>query len=485
MMEEPIPPDDSQAARGSEDLSRLSPMFTGAFLVLAGMFVIMLMAWIEHGTTPVDEWTDALVATQGPPLWEDDVYPAWFHRFHHTELPEDFPMLAALEDTRGGQDAIRGLGLDRHEIFAAVDIPPEAWEQLLDSGRPPEPGEPEVLAGELTRYDSFEFLGETWRVTGAIRPDVAPFVFAYLAPLESAPDPPEAGFTEGWIAPGGFQRLNTDEPRPETAGDADEEAAEHEEDEEQEPREFLQDSSRASTGVAAGVIAGLIVAALGGTILQVRLIQWLGGFQIPVIGAFLGEAARRPRLLWGMHIFHYALFFGPMLLAIMHPLANLRLMSAVQATFREGDLAYVGQAYISGNILHAAGATFAHNFLYATVLTAILPSLIIPFWGVLKNMLSFTLVGFVMAPLWHGSAAPYTYHSLTMILELQAYMIAAVAVCFLPMAFVQGLRNDRPGRGLGRGLNLIMGGTIVVGVQLAIAAFYEAFTLIQFGGVGS
>ncbi len=496
MMDNANLPNGDDTSAKPPGIDRLTTVFIGGALVLAGMFVIMIMALVEQGAAPVDEWTDAIVAIEGPPLWEDNIYSAWFHRFDHTELPGESRLIAALEDTPGGADAIRGLGLDHHETFVAAELPPEAWDQLLAEGRPPAPGEPEVLAGDLARYDSFDFLGDSWRGTGKIRPEGGPFVVSYVAPVESVSDPSEADFTEGWIAPAGLQRLDERdhdiedikaEPLLETEADAEDEEpdAEEEDEDEEERRVFLQGNARTPVGIVWGVILGLILTAIGGTILQVQLIQRLAERRVPVVGVFLSEAARRPGLLWGMHGFHYALFFAPMLFALLNPLTNLRLMTVVQATFTEGELAYVGAAYLSGNILHAAAATFVHNYLYATVLMAILPSLIIPFWGVFKNVISFSVVGFAMAPLWQGTAAPYTYHSLTMVLELQAYMVAAVAVCFLPMAIVDGIRRGRPGSGIGRGLHLIAGGTVFVGIQLAIAALYEAFTLIQFGGAGS
>ena len=107
-----------------------------------------------------------------------------------------------------------------------------------------------------------------------------------------------------------------------------------------------------------------------------------------------------------------------------------------------------------------------------------LPSLVFPFAGLFKNLLSFGFVGFVMTPLWTGSAAQNTYHSITLTLELEAYVVVTFAVCALPIRVVRGWQSGEWATQYLAGLRIIVGAVALAGIMLTIAAVYEATTLI-------
>jgi hypothetical protein len=193
------------------------------------------------------------------------------------------------------------------------------------------------------------------------------------------------------------------------------------------------------------------------------------------------ESARWPRLFLAHHVVFLGLFVVVMVLGASMPLMNLRLMSAIQDIFMEGDLKYVGDAYASGNIWHAAFATFANNYVDQTLSYTLGASLFIPFFGLLKNAASFALAGFGMAPIWTSTLPVLPAHSITIALELEAYVIACFAVTLWPVFIVLAAR-DRDTALIRRGLALMMGTALLTGILLAIAGLYEATTLILLRG---
>ena len=123
-------------------------------------------------------------------------------------------------------------------------------------------------------------------------------------------------------------------------------------------------------------------------------------------------------------------------------------------------------------------ATLRQNYLMGTCLYSVLPSLVIPFAGLLKNLVSFLFVGFIMAPLWTGSAVQNTYHSITLTLELEAYVVVSFAICVLPVRVFEGIRRGEWASQYMAGFRVLGSAVILVGIMLAIAAAYEATTLI-------
>jgi hypothetical protein len=218
--------------------------------------------------------------------------------------------------------------------------------------------------------------------------------------------------------------------------------------------------------------------ACGGSVLQVRFLRSLADNAAGSMRTVLREIAARPRLIVLVHVVLYGAFFLMMLLAFRYPVANVRAASLVRDAFAKGELSYIGKAYASGDILRASGATFVQNYLVATILFTILPSLVVPFAGLFKNLVSFATVGFVMAPLWTGSAPKLVYHSVTMALEMEGYIIASFVVIVWPLRIAKGILGGAFSNEVIQGLRIVASGALLAGIMLAIAALYEATTLI-------
>jgi len=438
-----------------------------AGLVAVGVAVIAGVSLVEGQSEPL--WQGAVLVPDAP-LPDNgvgEVYPAAFRRLTEQSLPESMPLLAELRLTSQGEDVLTMLGLDQHERVVCTDVPRQVLEPLLVSGRWPVPGAREVVAGDLARFESFTLDGAAFHTVGRLRRCVAGLAFAYLLPEHETGAPlfsEAAGATRGWIAPEGWP-----------LGSGEDEGADGE------PTvEVVGGITRTTTGRALAAIVGLVLIAAGGSLAQIRLLRHLGRRRRGPLAAVIDELSQHAVLLWGVHVLLYGLFFAGMLAALGHPVANLRLTAFVGDQFLEGDLSYIGDAYTSGNVLRASAATFTHNYLVATLALTIAPSLVLPFAGLLKNAPTFGFIGFVMSPMWTGAANELVYHSITMTLELEAYIVACFVIALWPIRLVRGLIRDDLRAEAMRGLRVVAEGALLAGLMLAIAAVYEATTVILF-----
>lgn len=100
-------------------------------------------------------------------------------------------------------------------------------------------------------------------------------------------------------------------------------------------------------------------------------------------------------------------------------------------------LGFAGQAYASGNVIEAAAATFLVNFIWGTLFVLTLFSFIPIGSAFIVNALRGQVIGLALAPtkLFMGqSLAP---HLLTIVLELQGYLIAGFVSVLLPLALIK------------------------------------------------
>lgn len=434
-------------------------------VLLLGVALIGAAALAETALLRNQSWKDALLVPEGAlPEHSAGLIPISVRR-----LPLDLPasvrplldQLRALPDVTELTDLLH---LDKGERVVSLSMPAATLTPLLASGKLPAPGKLEALAGDLASRDAFDLDGATFFVVGRLQRGVNALAYAYVV-LESEGlqqyFTPASGATSGWIDPEGLNRLEGDETH--LAGEDSPKA--------------VAGFTRSVSWIAGLTFAGLILVAGAGSFLQVRFLRYSASRTAGSLGAVLRELDARPGLFASMHVLLYGVFFLMMLLAFAYPVANIRAALLVRDAFLKGDLSYIGDAYASGDILRATAATFVQNYFVATILFTLLPSLVIPFVGVLKNLLSFAVVGFVMAPLWTGSAPQLAYHCITMTLEMEAYIVASFVVIVFPLRVFKGLTAT--GRGeIFQGIRIVASGALLAGIMLAIAALYEATTLI-------
>ena len=300
----------------------------------------------------------------------------------------------------------------------------------LREGRMPEPGENEVLAGaQCTPGAELSVAGTTLKVVGTLQPSVALFANSYLAPAHASLDRLFAD------ADGDVHPVEVVSQVPGQGPDREAVA-----------RVLQAYPASSFTIVGAQVrpepkaflayLAGQALFLLAGSGLLIGLYRLLAGRSVwPVLSAPLQELARRPRLLWGVHLLYFGLFVLGALVVYSLPDLQRFLMSEVQGQIRsegKGVLAIAGRAYETGNILYAAIVTFVINFFLGSLAMITLPSLIIPGVGGLLAFFRATLWGVLLGPSEASLARMMIPHTGTLLLEGEGYILAAFFALLVP-----------------------------------------------------
>lgn len=165
--------------------------------------------------------------------------------------------------------------------------------------------------------------------------------------------------------------------------------------------------------------------------------------------------------------------------AFNRPLQDQLLRSIGQA-FMTGPLSFVGNTYVNAQILAAIGATFFVNLFIGSFGTITLPSLLIPFSGLLVGFYRAVLWGLILSPAHPDLRLVMIPHFLTLILEGQAYILTMLAASIQGRAFLWpktvGLENRWSGylEGLKQTGKLY----VLVILTLLVAAIYEVIEVV-------
>lgn len=467
--------------------------FAGLLLVIGGMAALLLLAVTEAAWLETLPWARALagpVAGAVPEAAiEGQVRPLPLDNFPtQSQVLEDLEgMELGIEDS-----ALEALGFGRTEALLMAAVSEDDMNGMLLEGRLPEPGKPEVLAGDLCRLDSFRVDNLTFTVTGRLKPGVGALTFTYLLPAHTAWEPLYAtadDTVQVWIDPEGRRDpigtlINAGLLKEEDAEDpgalqrAQDALFVYE-------GSHLHSMSRTDPQLSRGALFVLVVMLLGTTILHTQLFLLWRPRAPRFLKGLLDQIASDLRGWYAIHFIAYGAFAVAMVLGILQPLANMQMMDFVRAEFSDGDLAYIGEAYLSGNVMAATNATWQNNYLLQTLGLTFLISVPPLALGFFKTLLSLGMVGFVMAPIWTDVIANYTFHSGTMVLELEPYILAGYVVILWPVWFFRGIfvTYDLSARAR-QWVMLAFQAALLCGALLYVAALYEAVTLIHIAGVG-
>jgi hypothetical protein len=191
------------------------------------------------------------------------------------------------------------------------------------------------------------------------------------------------------------------------------------------------------------------------------------------------------RANWSAYVALNGLFYGLIVVCMgyvawINPALQTALLKTGGSTFTTGPLAALGGAYTSGLLLKAIGLTFVVNLLLGSLVEMSLPTLVIPFAGLLMGIVRASLWGLMLAPTTARLAGPMIPHALTLLIEGQAYVLVMLAAYIHGKAFLRpsayGLRGH--GRGYVAGLKWTGWLYVWVALLLAVAAAYEAFEVI-------
>ncbi len=220
-------------------------------------------------------------------------------------LPASASDQAMLTGVGGAAPKIRDV-LEARLRSKLIELPLNAMSLLagtLRAGRLPDPGKNEVLAGSQAPHEEqLSVAGRALKVVGVLQPSVGLFSDSYLVPHDKSLDGvfPKS---EPAVQPVEVIRLSDGE-----FGDRKilaQVAAAF-------PREsfiLLGPEVRSDPRGFALYLSGQALFLLGGTGLLIGLYRWLSGrVTWPVLAEPLQELARRPRLLWGVHLVYFGLF---------------------------------------------------------------------------------------------------------------------------------------------------------------------------------
>ena len=181
-----------------------------------------------------------------------------------------------------------------------------------------------------------------------------------------------------------------------------------------------------------------------------------------------------------INILYYGLVVICMIYVAFNQELQKSLMNEIGAAFMTGPLAFVGQAYVNARVFTAILATFFVNLLIGSFASVTLPSLIIPFSGLLVGVYRAILWGLLLSPANPDLRLTMIPHSITLIIEGQAYILTMLAAYIQGRAFLWpksvGLESRTKGylEGLKRTGKLF---SLII-LTLAIAAIYEVIEVV-------
>lgn len=176
-----------------------------------------------------------------------------------------------------------------------------------------------------------------------------------------------------------------------------------------------------------------------------------------------------------INLVYYSLILVGMVYAAYDPALQKSIMEAAGTAFTQGPLAAVTDAYLNTQVLSATLLTFGVNLAIGSVATITLPSLIVPFSGLLMGGYRALLWGLIYSPTTTEMQTILLPHALTLILEGQAYILVMLGAYLQGRAFLLpktvGATSHR--KGYWQGLMLTFRLYILVILVLLGAAIYE------------
>ncbi len=371
-------------------------------------------------------------------------------------------------------ELLKQIELGKEKDIPVLTYPVFVWMEtmndflpMLSSGRLPEPGKQEVLAGDLSPMEPIRIGDTTYNVVGTLSRECAPFVGGYIVSPENLTNIPDNA-VPGFAFPEArllFSKLYSDAKNSIKDIDL------------MEGISGLQ--ARTSDLFAIGTAISLFIICFALKEILSLFYQRLANPPTLLIGPLFSEIQQKNKLFHFINNFFYAVFFVNLFTAIYDPETHRLVIYYITHVFSKGDLQYIGEAYTQGDIIRAAVTTFHNNFWVQTFLLTILISIPPFLLGVFKTFISFAFAGFAMSPIWVGTASRFTFHSITIVLELEAYILAVFAVVVWTYSFWNAVFTRKQFRQkVLNGLRVIVSAIIISGCILAIAGLYEALTII-------
>jgi hypothetical protein len=180
-----------------------------------------------------------------------------------------------------------------------------------------------------------------------------------------------------------------------------------------------------------------------------------------------------------LNLVYNALVIVCMIYAAFNQELQDRLLNETGAAFLTGPLSFVGHAY-STQAIAAILATLFVNLFIGSLASITLPSLIIPFSGILVGAARAIVWGLLLSPAHPGLRLIMIPHSIALVLEGQAYVMTMLAAYIQGRAFLwpRSVGLERRSNGYLEGLKLTGKLYLLIILILAIAAIYEVIEVV-------
>jgi hypothetical protein len=193
--------------------------------------------------------------------------------------------------------------------------------------------------------------------------------------------------------------------------------------------------------------------------------------------------AREPYVF--LNIIYYGLVAASMAYTAFDRSLHDTLMTAVVESLSQGPLAPVLEAYTAQRVLEAIGLTAGINLAVGSFVSITLPSLIIPFSGLLMAAFRALTWGVLFSPqigegLAPGELATGVLLGVLVLLEGQGYVLAALAAYVQGKAFLRprAVGKARHLQGYWHGLKASARIYVLVALVLLVAAVYEVLIAV-------
>jgi len=188
--------------------------------------------------------------------------------------------------------------------------------------------------------------------------------------------------------------------------------------------------------------------------------------------------ARRPYLV--INLAYFGLVVFALVFATFHPSWNEALMGAVGESLSEGPLATVWDAYASERIVVATALTAGINLTVGSFATITLPSLMVPFSGLLMAAFRALTWGVLFSPQGVTGIGPPGLAAglaiaVLVFLEGEAYVLAALGAFLHGRAFLRprSVGAQHYAQGYWEGLKIQARIYVLVALAVLVAAVYE------------
>lgn len=181
-----------------------------------------------------------------------------------------------------------------------------------------------------------------------------------------------------------------------------------------------------------------------------------------------------------LNVVYYGLAAVCMIYVAFNQELQKSLMNEIGAAFMTGPLSFVGEAYVNARVLTAILATFFVNLLLGSAASITVPSLIVPFSGILVGVYRAAIWGLLLSPVNPDLRLAMIPHSITLILEGQAYILAMFAAYLQGRAFLwpKTVGLESHWKGYAEGWKRTGKLYVLIILTLAIAAIYEVIEVL-------